>query len=55
MHDDDIVCYCREVTVKTIRHAIHEGARTVEAITDITDAGLECGTCIEHLETLLED
>ena len=52
---DDIICHCMEITYETILQAINNGAKTVEEITDQTDAGLSCGTCIEVLEELLED
>jgi len=53
--DDDIICFCEEVTVKDIRNAIKNGATTVEEITEVTRAGLACGTCIEDLEDILEE
>jgi len=52
---DDIICFCEEVTYETIVRAIQDGADTVDKITDRTDTGLACGTCIEDLENILED
>lgn len=53
--DDDLVCYCQEVTYKDIVTVIDQGAHTVEEITLACDAGLACGTCIEDLEIILEE
>lgn len=51
----DIICFCEDVTVQDILDAIHQGARTVDQITEITKAGLACGTCIEDLEQILDE
>jgi len=41
-----IVCDCRQVTLGEIIHAIKEkGAKTLDDIEDITDAGSSCGCC----------
>lgn len=52
---DEIICFCEEVTYETIRRAILDCADTVDKITDRTNAGLACGTCIEDLENILDD
>jgi len=52
-HDDDIICYCQDISFKVIRRALNEGAKTVEELIEITDAGIACGTCIEDLEQIL--
>ncbi len=40
------VCRCRHVTLGEIIHAIkEEGAKTIEDIGNITDAGTACGCC----------
>jgi nitrite reductase (NADH) large subunit len=44
-----------EVTYKTVIDAIKNGAKTVEDITNMTDAGLSCGGCIVDLEEILEE
>ena len=53
--DTDLVCYCQEVTLGEIKKAIKQGAKTVEDITDMTEAGLACGGCIEDLEEILKE
>lgn len=52
---DEVICFCEEITYQEILNAIHNGADTVEAITDLTKAGLACGTCISDLEEILEE
>ena len=40
------VCTCKSVTLGEIVHSIEEeGAKTIEEIGDITDAGTACGCC----------
>ncbi len=40
------VCSCKHVALGEIIHAIkEEGAKTVDDIGDITDAGTACGCC----------
>jgi nitrite reductase (NADH) large subunit len=53
--DDELVCYCFEITYGTIKKAIKNGAKTTEEITDQTEAGLACGGCIVELEEILEE
>ena len=42
MKDEDIICTCMSVSVKDIRQAIDEGARTVQEVQDKTGAGTVC-------------
>jgi nitrite reductase (NADH) large subunit len=53
--DSDMICYCQEVTYGVIKQAIKNGAKTVDEITDQTEAGLACGGCIVDLEEILEE
>ncbi len=40
------VCTCKDVTLGEIIHAIEEeGAKTIDDLGDITDAGTACGCC----------
>lgn len=54
-HNDDIICFCQEIRFETIKNALNQGAKTVEDIIDLTDAGIACGTCIEELEQIVLD
>jgi bacterioferritin-associated ferredoxin len=47
------VCICSAVTEREILSAVADGAATVEAVAEATDAGLGCGTCHDHIEDLL--
>lgn len=45
-HMSHEVCTCKKVSLGEIIHAIKEkGARTIEDIEKITDAGTACGCC----------
>jgi len=45
-HYSHKVCSCKNVTLGEIIHAIKEqGAKSIEDIGDMTDAGTACGCC----------
>ncbi|MEM7472757.1 MAG: molybdopterin-dependent oxidoreductase [Pseudomonadota bacterium] len=48
-----IVCACMSVGINTLRHAIADGAETVEALGVCTGAGTSCGSCKPELAGLL--
>lgn len=50
-----LVCSCHAVFESTVRNTIASGASCVESIGEKCNAGRDCGTCIEHLEELLEE
>lgn len=54
MNDDDIICTCYDVTVKDIKDAYANGAKTLEEIEEATKAGTLCGACISDIESLLD-
>lgn len=45
MDRETVVCHCQEITLGEILDAIKNGATTVDAIGDETDAGTSCGCC----------
>jgi bacterioferritin-associated ferredoxin len=47
------VCMCFAVCDREIRSCIARGARTVEDVGEATDAGTGCGSCHDHIDTLL--
>ena len=51
----ETICFCADIDYETILKAIVNGAKTVEDISDATDAGIACGYCIEELENILEE
>lgn len=50
-----IVCECFQVTEETIREAIRNGATTVEAVGDVTQAGTGCGGCQSRIEEIINE
>ncbi len=52
---DEVICHCQEVTYAQILEAIHNGAKTVDDLGDILEAGIACGGCIDDLEEILEE
>ena len=53
MKDDEIICTCFDLTVKDIKDAYNNGAKTLEEIEEVTEAGTLCGACIGDLEELI--
>ncbi|MDL2298837.1 (2Fe-2S)-binding protein [Synergistaceae bacterium OttesenSCG-928-D05] len=37
--DNEIICWCKEVTVRQIRDAVENGARSADAVSRVTGAG----------------
>lgn len=52
---NEIICHCEEIRYKEILKAIKSGATTVDDISNATNAGIACGTCIETIEDILEE
>lgn len=52
---DRIVCTCLDITEDTIIAAIKNGATTSDEVTDETQAGSVCGSCISEIEELIEE
>ena len=48
-------CICCAVTVDEVNAAVDAGAETVDAVSDVTDAGTGCGTCHERIEGMIEE
>lgn len=44
------VCECLGVTLGEIEQAIKSGCKSIECITDETDAGTVCGLCVSREE-----
>lgn len=43
MNRDQIICPCLDITAGQIMDAYKEGAKSVEAIKEVTGAGTACG------------
>ncbi len=48
------VCHCMAVTDRSVDAAIAAGARTVDDVTDLCDAGGGCGSCHRMLQACLD-
>jgi bacterioferritin-associated ferredoxin len=48
------VCHCMAVTDRAVDAAIDAGARTVDELTELCDAGGGCGGCHQMLQACLE-
>ncbi len=56
MKKDYVVCGCMVVTRNTIEEAIREkGAKTVDDIEELTEAGSACGQCKDEIEEIIEE
>jgi NAD(P)H-nitrite reductase large subunit len=45
-HGNRILCHCKQVSVRDIRIAMVNGARTLDDIKEMTGAGTGCGRCV---------
>lgn len=52
--EENIICYCLDITEADIVKAINNGAKTVKEIEDATGAGSACGCCIADIEEIIE-
>lgn len=48
------VCICNAVTEDDILRAVDAGARCVRSACEATEAGSNCGSCLERVENLVE-
>lgn len=51
----EIICVCFDVSEETIREAIRNGAHTVEAVGEATQAGTGCGGCLEKIQEIIDE
>ena len=49
------ICHCYAVSSTTVRAVIADGARTVRQVALACRAGQDCGRCVSHVRTLLEE
>lgn len=50
-----LVCSCHAVFESTVRSAIASGASCIDSVGAKCNAGSDCGSCIAHIEDLLEE
>ncbi len=56
MNKEIIVCNCMEISKEEIIKAINkEGLTQVKEVHDETDAGTNCGCCIEDIQEILNE
>ena len=48
------VCICHAVTDSDLGRALDSGATTLDEVGARTGAGSGCGTCHDHIESLIE-
>ena len=54
MNRDQIICPCLDITAGQIMDAYKEGAKSVEAIKEVTGAGTACGELSSGSPSLLK-
>lgn len=52
---DRTICFCNAVSLRELVQAIRDGARTLEAIQEITRASTGCGGCESEVVEILEE
>lgn len=50
-----LVCSCKAVFESTVRNTIAAGAGCVDSVGASCGAGTDCGSCVSHIEELLEE
>ncbi|MEM9195503.1 MAG: (2Fe-2S)-binding protein [Myxococcota bacterium] len=50
-----LICHCKRVNDRTIKSAIDDGARSIEAVGRHCGAGTGCGGCRPAIDHLLRD
>ncbi len=55
MEKSDKVCFCMNVTYGAVLDAIAAGAKTVDDVTEKTDAGSMCGACKPRIKKILDE
>ena len=47
------ICICAAITAADVLACCRAGARTAEEVAERCGAGTGCGTCFEHIDTIL--
>ncbi len=45
MENNDVICFCRNVTYGKVVESIQNGAQTIDDVVARTSAGSSCGAC----------
>lgn len=52
---DELICVCMDVRRSAIENAIKtHHLKTIDEIGDMTEAGLNCGACLDELQSILD-
>ncbi len=54
MDENEMICDCFGVTLKDIKEAIDNGAKTLEEVQEVTNLGNACGSCIENAKEIVD-
>lgn len=52
---NDTICPCLGITNGMIKDAVDSGARTLEEVQEITEAGTICGACLDDVQQLIDE
>ena len=55
MDNDKVVCGCINVTVKDLKDAIANGAKSFEEVQAATNVGTGCGNCVDSVKVLVDE
>ena len=56
MAEDPIICTCLDMCKSEIVASIREkGLKTVEEVSDETEAGAVCGACVDDIQEILDE
>lgn len=56
MDRNEIICNCMGISRGDIEDAIRsKGLKTVEEVSDATDAGTGCGGCVDQIQEILKE
>jgi bacterioferritin-associated ferredoxin len=55
MDNDKVVCGCINVTVKDLKDAIENGAKSFEDVQSVTKVGTGCGNCVDGVKVLVDE
>ncbi|MDS0527952.1 (2Fe-2S)-binding protein [Clostridium sp. SHJSY1] len=54
MNDEEVICQCTGVTVKDIKDAIENGAKSFEDVQEATEVSTVCGGCEDDVRQLVD-
>ncbi len=55
MENNDVICFCRNVTYGKIVEAVKNGAKTIDEVGAKTSAGTTCGACKTRILNIIKE